>query len=287
MGTFVVAGSLNLDLAFEVPHLPREGEAVHAGRLRRDLGGKGFNQAAALRRLGAEVLMMGAVGADADGDQFLARLDELGIGRTGVARLPGIPTGLAVPMVDPEGANLIVVALGANLDPSVAAAPLPKGADFLLLQGELAPESNLALARAARAGGLRFMVNLAPADRALESCVEGAEVVVVNEVEAGDMGGAERLLRLGARAVVVTLGPRGAVIYGPDAQPVESPRVKAADTTGAGDAFCAALALRLGEAAPLPAAVRWACAAGAAACLKPGTSSAMPTRPEVDALLQG
>ena len=117
------------------------------------------------------------------------------------------------------------------------------------------------------------------------ACAEGAEVVVVNEVEAEDLGGPKRLLGLGARAVVVTLGPRGAQIHGRTSALIESPRITAVDTTGAGDAFCGALALKLADAASLEEAVRWACAAGAAACLKPGTSGSMPDRSEVEALL--
>ena len=288
LARFLVAGSLNMDLAFDVPHLPRAGEAVHADRLRRDLGGKGFNQAVAIRRLGAEVAMVGAVGEDAFGYQFLDRLGELGINRDGVRQIAGAATGTAVPVVDRAGANFIVVAMGANLDPSVGEIPeaLWAGIDILLLQGELAPEVTLRLAAGARTRGVPFLLNLAPADPRLEPAVAGAAVVVVNEVEAADLVGAARLLKLGAGSVVVTLGPAGAEIHvSGEVARVTSPRLQAVDSTGAGDAFCAALAVQLAANTPLPEAVRWACAAGAAACLKPGTSGSMPDRAEVEALL--
>ena len=130
------------------------------------------------------------------------------------------------------------------------------------------------------ASGLKVL-NAAPASLELSPAVALADVVVVNEVEAADMGGADRLRGLGAGAVVVTLGARGAMI---DNTIIPAPRVRALDTTGAGDAFCAALAVALTEGRDLESAVRCANRAGAAACRKPGTSEAMPTRAEVEAL---
>jgi ribokinase len=271
-----VAGSLNYDLMAYVEHLPRPGEAVQAREIRRVPGGKGFNQAVAARRLGAAVEMVGAVGADHFGRQFQDQLDELGIGRSSVLQLEA-PTGLAVPIVDDRGENSIVVALGANeelLPDMLDQAAL--GADAVLVQGELRPDTTLRALQVAR--GVKVL-NAAPASLELSQAVRLAHVVVVNEVEAADMGGTERLAALGAGAVVVTLGARGAMI---DNTVLPAPRVRAVDTTGAGDAFCAALAVGLAEGLELEAAVAWANRAGAAACLKPGTSEAMPTRAEVD-----
>jgi ribokinase len=276
-----VAGSLNYDLMAYVPHLPRPGEAVHARELRRSLGGKGFNQAVAARRLGAEVELLGALGCDAFGAEFEARLAELGVGRRGVRRLD-TPTGIAIPVVDQGGENTIVVALGANLgllpdmlDPALLAA------DAVLVQGELRAETSR---RALELGRGLKILNIAPASPELAESVPLADVVVVNEGEAADMGGPERLRSLGAGAVVVTLGARGAMA---GSTLVPAPRVDAVDTTGAGDAFCAALAVALAEGRELEAAVAWANRAGAAACLVPGTSAAMPTRTEVEAVPAG
>ena len=273
-----VAGSLNYDLMAYVEHLPRPGEAVQARHIKRVPGGKGFNQAVAARRLGAAVEMVGAVGADDFGRQFQDQLDELGIGRSSVLQLEA-PTGLAVPIVDDRGENSIVVALGANeellpdmLDQAALAA------DAVLVQGELRPDTTLRALQVAR--GVKVL-NAAPASLELSQAIRLAHVVVVNEVEAADMGGTERLAALGAGAVVVTLGARGAMI---DNTVLPAPRVRAVDTTGAGDAFCAALAVGLAEGLELEAAVAWANRAGAAACLRPGTSEAMPTRAEVDRL---
>jgi ribokinase len=273
-----VTGSLNYDLMAYVDHLPRPGEAVHAHEVRAVLGGKGFNQAVAARRLGAAVEMVGAVGPDEFGREFEARLDELGIGRGGVRRLQA-RTGMAVPIVDRQGENSIVVALGANLAllPDMLDALPP--ADVLLVQGELRPETT---AHALELGGGRCrLLNLAPASAELLAAVPLADVVIVNEVEAEDLGGPDLLRELGAGAVVVTLGARGAMV---DGRVLPTPRVRAVDTTGAGDAFCGALAVALAEGRTLEDAVLWANRAGAAACLRAGTSEAMPTRAEVERL---
>ena len=263
-----------------MPHLPRAGEAVHAISLNRVPGGKGFNQAVAARRLGAEVALAGAVGQDMFGDEFVAALASRDIDHRHIARL-AVPTGLAVPMVDPRGENAIVVAAGANAEPLRIGDEFLEGAGMLLLQGELAPETTLDLAARAAARGLPFILNLAPADRRLEPAIARAQAVVVNEVEEADLGGRNRLAGLGA-PVITTLCERGARL---DGVLFPAPVVLAVDTTGAGDAFCGALSVLLAEGADLDDAVRFAVAAGSAACTRPGTSSSMPSRAEVEALL--
>jgi ribokinase len=281
----VVAGSLNYDLLTYVEHLPRAGEALPVREMRRDLGGKGFNQAVALRRLGAEVRMVGAVGSDGFGDEFLDRLDGLGIDRSRVLRVAG-PTGLAVPVVAEGGENWIVVALGANLElrPDQLAGLELAGSDALLLQGELRPETNFWLAGIARAAGVTVVLNAGPAALELEPVIALSDLVVANQVEAAGLGGARRLLQLGAGQVVVTRGAEGAELSGPVAAQVSPPSVQAIDTVGAGDAFVAALAFRLADGWPLVRAAEWATCAGALACKVRGTSESMPGRAEVDAL---
>ncbi len=278
MTRIAVAGSLNYDLIVYVDHLPRPGEAIRAREMRREPGGKGFNQAVAARRLGADVTFTGAVGDDDFGRQYERLLDEQGIGRTGLRRLEA-PTGMAVPIVDDRGENVIVVVLGANLALTPAQLdPAALAADALLVQGELHPHTTLRALELA--SGLKIL-NAAPADLALSPAVALADVVVVNEVEAADMGGADRMRDLGAGTVVVTLGARGAQV---DNTLIPAPRVRALDTTGAGDAFCAALAVALAEGSGLESAIAWANRAGAAACLRRGTSGAMPARSDLEVL---
>lgn len=276
-----MAGSLVHDLVATVPHLPRPGEAVVASELRHSAGGKGFNQAVAARRLGAEVRMAGTVGRDAFGDEFCRLLDELEIDRAHVGRADA-PTGIAVPMVEPGGENAIVVALGANLEPAPIPVSFLEGVDLLMLQGELAVATNLAAIELARGQGVPVLLNAAPADRRLEGALRSVACVVVNAGEEAHFGGPDRLRSLARpAAVVTTLGELGARLGD---RRFEAPAVIAVDTTGAGDAFCAGLGMRLAEGAPLPEAIRFAVAAGAAACTRRGTSGSMPSREEVEAL---
>lgn len=225
--------------------------------------------------------MAGAIGRDPFGDEFISALASYAIDHRHVVRVAA-PTGLAVPMVDPRGKNTIVVAMGANAEPLRVSDDFLEGAGILLVQGELAPETTLDVAARAAARGVPFVLNLAPADRRLEAAVAHARVVVVNEVEEADLGGRNRLAGLGA-PVVTTLGERGARV---DGVLFPAPVVLAVDTTGAGDAFCGALSVLLEEGADLDEAVRFAVAAGSAACTRRGTSSSMPSRTEVEALLR-
>ncbi|HEX4213208.1 MAG TPA: ribokinase [Candidatus Dormibacteraeota bacterium] len=278
MPHIVVVGSLNQDLFAYVEHLPRRGETLHARHSARQLGGKGFNQAVGIRRLGVDVDLVGAVGDDAAGETFVRTLDGFGIGRTGLRRLEG-STGLALITVDEGGENTIVLDPGVNhsltpemLDDSIA------GADAVLVQGELRPETTIRVMDMAK--GLK-VVNPAPAGLELSPAIARADVVVVNEGEASDLGGTDRLRALGAATVVVTLGQRGSQI---DNTVIPAPRVVAVDSTGAGDAFCAALTVALVEGRPIDDSIAWANRAGAAACLRHGSSEALPTRDEVDRL---
>ncbi len=280
-----VAGSLNYDLTFYLAQRPRFGESVLARDLQRDLGGKGFNQAVALRRLGAEVEMVGAVGDDPFGSEFERRLDELGIGRQGVIRVQA-PTGIAAPMVDESGENenAIVVALGANrvIEPAQLRAESFAGTAAVLLQGELRPDTTLEAARLARAAGALVAFNIAPAEPGFEHVVKAADVVIVNRGEAAFFGGPASLLAMGARSVVVTLGAEGAELHGARAARVPAPKVEVVDTTGAGDAFSAAYVTALVEGRAPEAALRFGVAAGAAAVTRAGTSRAMPERSLVE-----
>lgn len=277
MSRIIVAGSLNQDLFCYVDHLPRRGETLASLDVHRQLGGKGFNQAVALRRLGADVEMVGAVGDDEAGRAFEAQLDALGIGRGLLHRLEA-PTGLALITVDAEGDNTIVLAPGANVAlPPDLVAGLP-AADAIMVQGELRPATTI---RALELGRGVRVVNPAPASLELSPAIALADAVVANEGEAADMGGVDRMQGMGAAAVVITLGPRGALL---DNTLVPAPRVEVVDSTGAGDAFCAALTLALVEGRELEEAMAFANRAGAAACLRQGTSEAMPTRAEVEAI---
>ncbi|MFB9365808.1 PfkB family carbohydrate kinase [Kitasatospora sp. NPDC001664] len=303
----VVVGSVNVDLAVRVPHLPRPGETVTGGGLEESAGGKGANQAVAAARLGVTTVLIARVGDDAFGRRAREGLAAAGVGVAAVTAA-ATATGTALIVIDPEGENTITVSPGANADldsESVEAeAGRLAGAGAMLLQLEVPVATCLTAAGLAKAAGVPVVLNAAPLPGVigaeLSELIAMADVLVVNEVEAADLlgGGAgldllelpAALGRLGPAEVVVTLGARGAVHTGPDGGGAHVPAfaVAAVDAVGAGDAFCAALAVARAEGvAGLGEAVRRACAVGALATTRRGAQGALPTRAEVGAFLAG
>lgn len=297
-----VTGSFMVDLVWRVARLPERGETLQALDFGIFLGGKGFNQALAARRMGAEVAMIGRLGDDEFAPRFLAALDAAGIDRRGVTLDPTMGTGVATPIIETGGNNRIVIAPRANMAVSMenveAAGELVAAADVLLLQLEIPPEASMTAARIARAAGRRVILNPAPVLPMPDELLRLADIVTPNEVEAAALTGlpvtsldealtaADRLCVLGARQVVITLGAAGAVaVSGGERRYLPAHRVTAMDTTAAGDAFNGALAVRLAETGELGEALRWANAAGALAVTRLGAEPSLPHRVEVGALL--
>jgi ribokinase len=280
-----VVGSINLDVVVEVQRHPAPGETVVGGDRRELPGGKGANQAVAASRLGATVALVARVGADDAGRRLRDGLAGEGVDLTHVLVDAEAPTGMALIAVDGAGENTIVVSPGANARVGAAdveaARDVLAGAAVTLVQHEV-PED--AVAAAIAGAGSRVVLNPAPA-RPLAGAVD---VLVPNRGElealAGRAGDPVELARglEAARAVVVTLGPEGAlVVEGERVERVPAQRVDAVDTTGAGDAFCGALAQALDSGADLVEAARWATRAAAASVTRVGAQDGMPRREEV------
>jgi ribokinase len=267
MGRVVVVGSLNLDLVVQVERQPGPGATVLAqGPPRRYAGGKGGNQAVAAAAAGADVIMAGAVGDDEGGRAYLSRLAARGIDVSAVRTVTGAVTGQAWVTVDAGGENAIVVIPGANAEVSPPDLSSVGAGDVVLLQLEV-PLTTVALTvRAAHARGARVVVNAAPYAALPPDVAALADPLVVNEHEAllladsGVMPG----------SVLVTFGAAGCQWDGDrfDAVPVDAEEV--VDTTGAGDAFCGALAAALAAGLDRPQAVGRAASAGALAVRHPG-----------------
>ncbi|MEV4539502.1 ribokinase [Asanoa sp. NPDC049518] len=292
MSKVVVVGSANLDLGIGVPHLPEPGETVLGSDVVASPGGKGANQAVAAHRLGADTVLVAAVGADRFGADLRGALGRAGLPLDHVVTRNDTATGVALIVVDDAGENTIVVAPGANagLD-SAALDALPDlltPGDVVALQLEIPLDTCLAAARHARRAGALVLLNAAPLPPAgLAELLGTVDVLVVNEGEAERLGGdAVALRQRGPAACVVTLGARGAVSSDSAGTRDHPPfRVDAIDTTGAGDTFCGALAAALAAGADLHDAVRRGCAAGALATTRMGAQSAMPTAAELDLFL--
>lgn len=278
--TIVVVGSVNLDLAASVSRLPVAGETVSGAELRRFPGGKGANQALAAKRLGAEVSLVASVGDDAAADEALELLKSGDVDLTACVRDTDAPTGIALIAVGPSGENQIVVAPGANrrLQPELLDLP---AADALICQLEVPVET---LTHAAKVFKGFFCINLAPALEVPPELIQRADLAVVNETEAAFFGDA---LAACGGMLAVTYGPNGAVLTraGETIAETKPPLVQAVDATGAGDAFTAALTVAIIEGQQPADALRFACAAGAAAASKAGAQPSLPFRNDVEALL--
>ncbi len=299
----VALGGVNMDMSASTERMPAPGETVFGDSFRVSPGGKGANQAVAAARLGAEVRMIGRVGADDFGRALINNLRQEGVDASGVAVDLYNPTGVAMILLDARKQNCIVAAYGANLasdGAQVAAAEAAlDGADALLLQLETPLEVAVAAARAARDRGALVIWDPAPAVPMGADAYRLCDVLTPNQTEAETLTGvratdrqsariaARRLVQEGAAAAVVTLGEGGAHCETRESGEFVPPfAVRTVDTVAAGDAFAAALGVALAEGRELPSAVRYASAAGALATTRPGAQDAMPRRDEVDALFR-
>lgn len=279
----VVAGSLNMDTVLEVEAFPHAGETVTAAATSHAHGGKGGNQAVAASRLGATVEFIGAVGTDAFGDELRSALESEGVGVGHVTQSEGL-SGSAFVMVDRSGENSIVVSPGANHRVALDEASLRLIADasVVLLQLEI-PVA--VVMEAARASSGTVVLNAAPATILPTNLIDAIDVLVVNREELRSLAGATTpaaARALGVDTVIVTLGEDGAqVITRGDLATFKPPVVNVADTTGAGDAFCGALAAGLERGLDVYDAAAEAVVAGALATTGMGARAAMPTLPRL------
>ncbi|WP_406634994.1 ribokinase [Amycolatopsis sp. WGS_07] len=296
-----VVASLNVDHIVQAPRIPEPGETLLGFSTSRELGGKGGNQAVAAARLGASVAVLGCVGQDEDGDEYLEALLAEGIDVTHVRRSAS-PTGRAAITVDAEGVNSIVVVAGANADIPAAAAEtaisdLP-GLRVVVGQLEAAVEATERAFTAARARGVLTVLNTAPVDDVAARLLPLSDVVVSNEIEFrqltgedpfdGARRGSAGLFAAGCRWVIVTLGAAGCVVLdAASATQVPAVAVRAVDTTAAGDSFVGALAARLAEmpgeptTADVVAACGFAAKVAAVVVTRPGAHPSLPTLAEV------
>jgi ribokinase len=292
----VVIGSINVDTILRVPDLPVPGETIIAVSEIERQGGKGANQAVCAAALLPGVALVACVGDDDRGARALASLVNAGVDDSRVSAQRA-PTGSSTVMVDDAGENTIVVAPGANSLLSAemaydAVTALASSTTVVVASLEIPVATVEAAAQAAQTVGARFILNPAPGRRLPDSLLARCAVVVPDAVEMTqltDGGSPEAIFTAGAGALIVTRGAAGAEIMrasGPG-ELVRAIPVKAVDTTGAGDAFIAALAVGLHDGLDLSAAVRTAVAAGAIAATAASARGAIPTRTRIAELMAG
>ncbi|MCY4539372.1 MAG: ribokinase [Chloroflexi bacterium] len=295
----VVVGSFNTDLVSYVRRMPRPGETVHGDSFMTGAGGKGSNQAVAAARLGADVTFIGRLGKDVFANLAYEVWDAEGINSDYVVQDEETATGVAPIFVDSAGENMIVVVLGANsrVKPSDidAARERIASADVLVVQLEINTDMVTYALQVAKELGITTILNPAPAAPIPRETLELADYLTPNETELESLSGgpvsdvaaaARTLMTREGQTVVVTMGAQGAQIVSRDQTDLLATfKVDVVDTTGAGDAFNAALAVGLAEGKSLAGAVRFANAAAALCVTKAGAAGSAPRRADVDALL--
>ena len=302
-----VVGSLNVDLVCRARRRPGKGETLIGDTFDIFTGGKGFNQATAAARLGAEVTLIGSVGTDLFGDILLAATENEHINNRSVKKHTEVGTGIATIVIEPDGDNSIIVVPRANMALTTteidAAAEDIATADVLLLQLETPIAVSEHAAAIAKAHGTAVILNPAPAQPLPDSLLASVDILTPNQSETELLSGMNvndheaachaaaalrgRMVDSASTAVILTLGAQGALMLtATETEHVSALSVEAVDTTGAGDAFCGALATALASGEDLHPAVAFANAAGAAAVTVVGATPSMPTPTKVQRLLE-
>ena len=303
MSKVVVFGSMNMDLSIDAPRMPAAGETLSGSGFITAAGGKGANQAVAAARLGADVRMIAAVGADGFGEELARGLADAGADVALVRRLADVTTGVAV-ILRTEGENRIVLHAGANhalaaTDVVSDLRRIGESGDIFVTQGECDPAATEAALRAAHEQGLYTIYNPAPARPAPDDLWPCVDLVCLNETECQIMCGVlpvddatclaavRRLRELGAGTAVITLGAAGSFGLGPDGEPVRVPAAPAnvVDTTAAGDTFIGALAAGRARGFSLAESMEWGAQASALTVSRLGAQPSIPTAAEVEAAI--
>jgi ribokinase len=288
----VVVGSIHMDLVLSAPRLPRAGDRIVANEFHTCPGGKGANQAFAAARLGADVDLVGCVGDDGWGSDLRSALVEEGVDVQHVITRAGVPTGVGVITVLPQGDITVIVAPGADRTLEVGdierARDVIENAALLVMQLEVPIPTLSHAAAIARAKGVPLLLNASPAQPLPTELLAGVDVLVVDQSDAMKLlpekeecspaGLARRLGALGPKLVVVTRGGRRALLFDGE-QIIEHDgfEVDIVDSTGARDAFVGALALGRLHGHRLEETLRSACAAGALASTRWGALPSLPT----------
>lgn len=296
-----VLGSINMDMVARVPRMPVGGETLTADKYYVNPGGKGANQAVAIAKLGGKVAMIGKVGSDETGDALKNNLKAMGVDESMVTRAD-VPSGIAMIIVE-GGENRIILYKGANH--SVTKADVDEGlknakpGDALVMQLEIPLETVTYAAAVAKQKGMLVLLNPAPAVPLGEELLKNVDIIAPNETETEILTGVgldsdvhialavKKLYQLGVKRVIITMGSRGSIVAeGQTITPVEPRKVKAVDTTSAGDTFVGATMLRYLDGDTLEDAARFASVASSITVTREGAAQSIPTLDEVKKVIE-
>ena len=299
MSNILVIGSSNTDMVVKTARFPTPGETILGGEFFMFSGGKGANQAVAAARIGGDVTLICKTGKDIFADRAIAVFKEEGINISHIQTHSTIASGVALIIVDDKGENEIVVAPGSNdslSDEDIKSAENEiKNADILLMQLEIPVSSVLSAAKLAAKHDKRVVLNPAPAQELPAELYKYLYIITPNETEAEILTGvkvddltsasraAEKLLSYGVKNVIITMGSAGAFFKNKETElMIEAPKVKAVDSTAAGDVFNGVLVAEITSGKNWEAAMTTACKAASISVTRMGAQSSMPYRKEVE-----
>lgn len=295
----IVIGSSNTDMVIKADRIPVPGETIMGGDFIMSSGGKGANQAVAAARLKGNVYFIAKTGNDLFGKRSIEQYKKEGIYVDNIYSDPILPSGVALIMVDANGENSIAVASGANRslgkeDIQKAQSIIEKG-DILLMQLEIPTETVEYAAQIASQQGIKVILNPAPAKALSNELLQNLYIIIPNETEAEILSGvkvtdyesarkaADIISAKGVDIVIVTLGDKGALVKEKNTyHKVTVPKVKAIDTTAAGDTFCGALCVALAEDMTMIDAVKFANKCASISVTRMGAQSSLPYREEIE-----
>lgn len=298
MNKILVVGSLNMDLVSTVEYMPKPGETIIGRDFTQIPGGKGANQAATIGKLKGDISMMGKVGNDDFGNRLIESLNNSGVKTSGIGFEEMVSTGTALILVDSDGENSIVVVPGANY--TVYSDYIDKNIDYIdqsdivVSQLEIPLETVEYLLKKAKDLGKYTILNPAPAKTLSSELIRNIDLLVPNETELELLSGikieskediikaSKVLIDMGVKELIVTLGSKGAIyISKEEIHQVEAFKVKAVDTTGAGDSFTGAIAYCMSNGMDIKEAMEFASKVGALTVTKFGAQSSFPSLEEV------
>ncbi|NLB20425.1 MAG: ribokinase [Clostridium sp.] len=300
----IVVGSLNMDLVIQSDRIPRPGETVLGNGFKQIPGGKGASQADTVAKLGGKVVMIGEVGEDSFGKALRENLKKDGVDVSGIYKKIEEPTGVAAIIVEKSGNNAITVASGANflltVDDIEKQEELLNKGKILLIQLETPLETVLYSLKKGKELGMKTILNPAPGRELSEEIFICTDIITPNETELELLTGmpaetmddiekaANQLLHQGLEDVIVTLGSNGALhVNKQGVKHFSGHKVKAIDTTAAGDCFNGALALGLLEKKSMEESIEFAMAAAALSVTKEGAQISLPHRDDVEKFMSG
>ena len=299
----LVIGSLNMDMTVKVEELPKLGETIFGNDFYESCGGKGANQAVAVSKLGMKTEMIGMVGKDSQGEKLIQNLNKYGIISDNVIKSDEL-TGRAIITVDKKGDNNIIVIPGSNFkitkEHIQAKQDVIASSDVVILQNEIPSETvEFSLLKAKELGKITIF-NPAPARKLSEKVFKNTDYLILNEtemeeifeIEFNDKEYTEKISgkkkEYGIKNIILTLGDKGSILFSEDnnIKKYDVYKVKAVDTTAAGDSFIGAFTMKICEIGNPDEAIKYATAVSAIVVTRQGAQDSIPTREEIEKFIE-